>query len=131
MSRNRRRDTKPELLLRRVLHARGLRYRVDYPIKVGEVTVRPDVVFTRRQIAVFLDGCFWHGCPQHGNVPDRNRAYWLPKLARNLARDAAVTTALTQAGWAVVRAWEHESSEGIADRILALLEGESHVTPGA
>jgi DNA mismatch endonuclease (patch repair protein) len=121
MSRNHRRDTKPELRLRRLLHASGARYRVDFRIKADEVTVRPDIVFTRRRLAIFLDGCFWHGCPEHGNVPAHNRTYWMPKLARNRARDEEVTAALTNAGWTVIRAWEHEPTRHIAERVLALL----------
>jgi DNA mismatch endonuclease (patch repair protein) len=121
MSRNRRRDTKPELLLRRQLHARGARYRVDYRIKAGNVSVRPDIVFTRRRLAIFLDGCFWHCCPEHGNVPAHNRAYWMPKLARNRVRDGEVTAALMNAGWTVIRAWEHEPTRLVAERVLALL----------
>lgn len=131
MSRNRRRDTKPELLLRRSLHARGLRYRVDYRIRVGEITVRPDIVFTRRRLAIFLDGCFWHCCPQHGNIPARNQSYWVPKLERNRARDRAVTTALEWAGWTVVRAWEHEPTAEVAARILELLHGRDDAATAA
>src|SRR4051794_4976178 len=90
MARNRRRDTKPELRLRAALHARGLRFRVDYPVRTDALTVRPDVVFTRWRVAVFVDGCFWHGCPEHGTRPQRNAAYWGPKLQRNVARDRRV-----------------------------------------
>ena len=71
--------------------------------------VRPDVVFTRRRVAVFVDGCFWHVCPQHGRQPTTNEWYWTPKLRRNLDRDARVNAALAAAGWTVVRVWEHVS----------------------
>ncbi len=122
MSRNRRRDTKPELLLRRLLHAHGLRYRVDYRIRVGEISVSPDIVFTRHRLAVFVDGCFWHSCPQHGNIPNRNQSYWVPKLERNRARDRAATAALEEGGWTVVRAWEHEPAADVAARLWELLK---------
>jgi DNA mismatch endonuclease (patch repair protein) len=122
MSRNRRRDTKPELLLRRLLHAQGLRYRVDYRICVGDISVRPDIIFTRDRLAVFVDGCFWHSCPEHANIPTRNQSYWLPKLERNRARDRAVTAALEFGGWTVLRAWEHEPAADVASRVLGLLD---------
>src|SRR4051812_45076559 len=101
MSRNRRRDTRPEQSVRRALHARGLRFRVDHSLRFDDVTVRPDVVFTRWRVAVFVDGCFWHGCPQHGNVPRRNQSYWIPKLERNADRDHRIDSALLRAGWQV------------------------------
>ena len=119
MRRNRRRDTRPERALRSALHARGARFRVDHPIQLDGVRVRPDVSFTRWRVAVFVDGCFWHSCPRHGNTPDRNIAYWGPKLERNIARDRRVDTALTQAGWHVIRAWEHEPAPEVADRVLS------------
>ena len=122
MSRNRRRDTRPERALRQALHTRGLRFRVDHPVRAADVTVRPDVVFTRWRVAVFIDGCFWHGCPQHGNAPRRNVDYWGPKLERNAARDRRVDTALSAAGWHVIRAWEHESTHATARRVLAALD---------
>jgi len=128
---NRRRDTKPELSLRRVLHARGLRFRVDYRIRAEEIVVRPDIVFTRPRVAVFVDGCFWHGCPQHGNIPTHNQLYWVPKLERNRVRDGVVTTALTRSGWTVIRAWEHEPATGVAARILELLRDRSRAGPTA
>lgn len=121
MSRNRRRDTRPELLLRRRLHAEGLRFRVDYPVDTGEIRVRPDIVFTRRRLAVFVDGCFWHGCPQHGNVPARNQSYWVPKFERNRARDRVVTEGLIRAGWSVIRVWEHEPIPDVTETIIQLL----------
>jgi DNA mismatch endonuclease (patch repair protein) len=69
---------------------------------------KPDFVFRRERVAVFVDGCFWHGCPQHGRKPDSNRPYWLPKLARNRARDREVTRVLRRSGWKVLRLWEHD-----------------------
>jgi DNA mismatch endonuclease (patch repair protein) len=84
---NKRRDTTPELAVRRELHRRGLRYRVDYPLPMSSRR-RMDIAFTRLRIAVFIDGCFWHSCPEHATSPARNSDYWGPKLARNEARDA-------------------------------------------
>jgi DNA mismatch endonuclease (patch repair protein) len=122
MSRNPRRDTRPERRLRQTLHERGLRFRVDHPVRVDELTVRPDVVFTRWRVAVFVDGCFWHCCPEHGNIPRRNRDYWVPKLERNTRRDQRIDTTLRGAGWRVVRAWEHEASDSVAERVVAALQ---------
>jgi DNA mismatch endonuclease, patch repair protein len=121
MARNRKRDTKPELAVRSSLHARGLRFRVNYRIKLRDFAVRPDVVFTKRRIAVFIDGCFWHSCPQHGNSPARNQHYWGPKLERNVERDRKVDLALRESAWHVIRAWEHEDVEAVADRVLAAM----------
>jgi DNA mismatch endonuclease (patch repair protein) len=114
---NRRRDTGPEVAVRSCLHRRGLRYRVDHRIKLPGATPRPDIVFTKRKLAVFIDGCFWHCCPEHGTLPASNVDYWLPKLERNVMRDAANNDALRTAGWTVVRAWEHEPAAEIAERI--------------
>ncbi|MGH9025335.1 MAG: very short patch repair endonuclease [Acidimicrobiia bacterium] len=114
---NRRRDTRPERLVRSRLHALGLRYRVDYRIDVGAHRVRADVAFTGLQIAVFVDGCFWHGCPEHGNRPRVNTAYWGPKLRRNFERDQRNTRELEAAGWTVLRIWEHEEPDAAAMRV--------------
>jgi DNA mismatch endonuclease (patch repair protein) len=110
MSAIRRRDTQFELEVRSLLHAAGLRFRVDLPIRLeGMRPIRPDVVFTRRRVAVFCDGCFWHGCPEHGQRPNvRNGHYWTPKIEGNRERDARHTAALESAGWTVLRFWEHE-----------------------
>jgi DNA mismatch endonuclease, patch repair protein len=118
---NRRRDTRPEVALRSALHARGLRFRKDFPIQVGDLRVRVDVAFPARRLAVFVDGCFWHSCSIHGNQPRVNSAYWGPKLARNLERDRRVDQALQDIGWAVVRVWEHEDAGAAADRVAAML----------
>jgi DNA mismatch endonuclease, patch repair protein len=107
MRSNRRTDTKPELALRAALHARGYRYRKDLRLDLPLRRVRPDIAFTRRRVAVFVDGCFWHACPDHGSKPKNNEWYWSPKLAKNVERDRAADAALTQAGWTVVRLWEH------------------------
>lgn len=109
MRANRRKDTAPELALRSALHGRGLRYRVDYPIRISPGRpIRPDIVFTRACIAVYLDGCFWHGCPTHGTTPTIRNGYWAPKIAENKLRDARHTRQLEEAGWTVIRVWEHE-----------------------
>ncbi|UJW36510.1 very short patch repair endonuclease [Saccharothrix sp. AJ9571] len=109
MRANRRSDTKPEVALRKELHRLGYRYRKDMRLDLPEgVRVRPDIVFTARRIAVFVDGCFWHVCPEHGREPTSNEWYWTPKLRRNQERDRIATSSLEQAGWRVVRIWEHE-----------------------
>jgi DNA mismatch endonuclease (patch repair protein) len=111
MKANRRTDTKPELALRAALHALGYRYRKDFRLDLPLRRVRPDVAFTRRKVAVFIDGCFWHACPEHGSKPKSNQWYWSPKLAKNVERDRAADEALVQAGWTVVRLWEHTPLE--------------------
>jgi DNA mismatch endonuclease (patch repair protein) len=119
---NRRRDSEPELALRRALHAAGLRYRVDFPIRAaGARPIRPDVVFTRARLAVFLDGCFWHGCRAHGKLPRTNGRYWSAKIATNQARDERQQRTLEQAGWAVLRVWEHDPPDLAAGRVAATL----------
>lgn len=115
MRANRRRDTAPELALRKELHRLGLRFRVDYPIRpTGERLIRPDIVFPARRIAVYVDGCFWHGCPIHGTRSATNRGYWDEKIKTNKVRDARITAALKADGWAVFRVWEHENPASVA-----------------
>jgi DNA mismatch endonuclease (patch repair protein) len=116
MKANRRRDTKIELVVRSSLHRMGLRFRVDYPIRVeGWRPIRVDLAFTRLRICVELDGCFWHGCPECCARPVQvNGHYWNAKLARNKERDAEQTAVLEAAGWTVLRFWEHEGPEAIA-----------------
>lgn len=123
MQANRRRDTAPEIQLRRELHRRGLRYRVDMPVRAGGAKARPDLVFTRARVAVFVDGCFWHRCPEHGLEPRANSTYWKPKLAANVARDARNNADLAREGWLVVRVWEHEQVEIAAARGEAAVRG--------
>src|SRR5215469_11123251 len=107
MRANRRTDTKPELALRRALHKLGYRFRKDYRLDLDSGRrVRPDIAFTARRVAVFVDGCFWHACPQHGSKPRANDWYWTPKLARNVERDRVADETLAAAGWQVVRIWE-------------------------
>ncbi len=117
----RRRDTKIERDIRSRLHASGLRFRVDYPIRLeGLRPIRPDIVFTRARVCVFIDGCFWHGCPDHGRRPAvRNRHYWGPKIAGNAERDRRHSHALDDAGWTVLRFWAHEEPDGIVAAVSA------------
>ncbi|MBS1844982.1 MAG: very short patch repair endonuclease [Actinobacteria bacterium] len=118
MARVRRRDTAPELELRSELHRRGLRYRVDRrPLK--GVPSRADLIFGPAKVAVYVDGCFWHSCPEHGTMPRSNEAFWRAKLARNRERDAKVNALLAEEGWTVVRIWEHEAIDAAADRVQA------------
>ena len=96
---NRRADTTCEVAVRSALHGLGLRFRKDFALVGAGRRVRPDVVFTRARVAVFIDGCFWHSCPVHGRVPKSNVDYWMPKLGRNRQRDQEVNAALRGAGW--------------------------------
>jgi DNA mismatch endonuclease (patch repair protein) len=118
---NRRRDTKPEIEVRRLVHAAGLRYRVDYAPLSSNRRIRADLVFTRVRVAVFLDGCFWHGCPQHYVPSHTNADYWGPKIEANAQRDARTDNLLQNAGWKVLRFWTHESPDDIAARIVAVI----------
>lgn len=120
---NRRRDTAPEMAVRRLLHAEGLRYRIDYQ-PVPTLRRRADVVFTKRRLAVFIDGCYWHGCPAHGSLPSTNRDYWASKIAANRLRDEDTTLRLTDAGWEVARYWEHESPIDIAADVVRRVRAE-------
>jgi DNA mismatch endonuclease, patch repair protein len=122
MRANRRSDTKPELALRRALHALGFRYRKDYRLDLAGARVRPDIAFTARRVAVFVDGCFWHCCPEHGTQPANNTWYWGPKLTRNVERDRAADAALVAADWQVVRVWEHETLEAAVARVVGTLQ---------
>lgn len=119
MRANRRKDTGPERLLRSALHRRGLRYRVDAPVLADGRRTRPDIVFSSPRVAVFVDGCFWHGCPEHGEIPVANRQFWEAKLSRTAERDRGDALALARAGWTVVRVWEHEDPIAAADRVEA------------
>jgi DNA mismatch endonuclease (patch repair protein) len=118
---NRRRDTRPEIAVRSMLHARGLRFRVDYPIRTSERTIRVDIAFPRAKLAILIDGCFWHGCPEHGTMPKRNRDYWEPKIARNRERDLHQMQLLSDAGWRALRFWTHEHPDEIGNQILGAL----------
>lgn len=118
MQANRRRDTRPERELRSLLHRAGHRFRCDYPVRLGSGrTVRVDIAFTRRRLAVLTDGCYWHSCPEHGQVPTANRAYWAAKLERTVERDREVNEALRAANWGVLRFWEHTPAVEAADAV--------------
>ena len=127
MQANKGRDTAPELLIRKLLHADGLRYRVNFrPLPALRRTA--DIVFTRARLAVFIDGCFWHGCPDHYQRPGINREYWDPKVAGNRERDVDTSEALIAAGWRVLRFWEHEAiadPTAVAERIRRELQTPS------
>lgn len=117
MQANRRRDTAPELAVRRLLHARGHRYRVDFAPLAG-LRRRADIVFTKARVSVFIDGCFWHGCPEHGRSGFAHNAdYWPQKIAGNIARDADTNSRLAAEGWTVLRFWEHETAEAVVSQI--------------
>ncbi len=117
-----RRDTKPELLLRRELHRRGLRYRVQVKVP-GNDRRSIDVAFTRVRLAVYVDGCFWHGCPEHVHLPKTNRDWWDWKIVRNQERDRDTDRLLRDAGWQVVRVWEHEAAQSAADLVESAWRG--------
>jgi DNA mismatch endonuclease, patch repair protein len=116
MRANRSRDTLPELLVRRAVHAMGLRYRVASR-PVPDIRIRADMVFAGSRVAVFIDGCFWHGCPDHSSTPRTNPGYWTVKIAANRDRDARAARLLADAGWTVVRVWEHDDPGLSAARI--------------
>lgn len=116
MSRMPRRDTTPELELRSELHRRGLRYRLHHRELPGE----PDIALIRARIAVFVDGCFWHRCPEHGVLPKSNAEWWRAKLERNVERDREKDAALTDLGWLPVHVWEHEDATEAAGYIERL-----------
>ena len=116
MAKVRRTGTNAELALRREMYRIGLRYRIDY-----EVLRKPrrvaDVAFPGRKIAVFVDGCFWHGCPAHGRMPSDPTGYWHAKIDRNRRRDVRVGEALQSAGWTVIRVWEHAAVAETAELV--------------
>lgn len=120
MQSNKSRDTKPELALRSAVHSLGLRYRVDArPLKA--LRRRADLVFPRAKVAVFLDGCFWHGCPVHHTVAAANASFWAEKVSTNRARDSDTDAKLADAGWVSVRVWEHEDPAEAAERVRAVV----------
>lgn len=113
---NRSRDTKPEMAVRRACHALGLRYRVDVR-PLPTLPRRADLVFPTERVAVFVDGCYWHGCPEHYVASRSNAAYWSEKIERNRARDAETDKALLAAGWQVIRAWQHNDPSAVAETV--------------
>lgn len=116
MQRMPRERTGPEMLLRRELHRRGMRFRVNYKSLPG----RPDIAFTRARLAIFVDGCFWHMCPLHSTMPKNNAEWWRRKLARNVERDREKDDLLLSLGWRVLHVWEHEDTVNAADSVEAL-----------
>lgn len=121
MRANRGRDTNPEVALRSAVHALGLRYRVAVrPMKGLRRTA--DLVFPTERVAVFLDGCFWHGCPEHHTIAMTNAGYWAEKVAANRARDADTDRRLADAGWLTIRIWEHEAPEQGAARVKVVVD---------
>ncbi|MGH9303753.1 MAG: very short patch repair endonuclease [Acidimicrobiales bacterium] len=123
MKANRGRDTMPELRLRSLLHGSGMRYRVHLPVRVDSGRpISVDIAFPRQKLAVFVDGCFWHGCTQHRTVPVANSSYWAPKLQRNANRDRATVDRLHSAGWTALRLWEHDDPGEARDRIASMLD---------
>ncbi|MCC3767187.1 very short patch repair endonuclease [Streptomyces sp. UNOC14_S4] len=118
MSRQARRDTSPEMAVRRLLYRSGHRYRLQRPVP-GMPRRTIDITFPGPRIAVFLDGCFWHGCPEHATSPKANADWWRQKLDRNVSRDRETTEHLINAGWTVLRFWEHEDPSAVAADIAA------------
>jgi DNA mismatch endonuclease (patch repair protein) len=117
---NTRTDTMVEVALRSELHRRGLRFRKDYAVRIpGQRPIRADVAFPRARVLVFVDGCFWHSCPEHWHLPKANRSYWQPKLRANVVRDERVNALCRDAGWTVIRIWEHQPMSPSADLVQA------------
>lgn len=121
MQSNKNRDTVPELAVRALLHAAGRRYRVNYRPVPG-LRRSADIVFTRAHVAVFIDGCFWHGCPVHYQRPTLNQRYWDLKVVGNMVRDRDTVERLTAEGWTVLRFWEHEDPGAVAAAVESELE---------
>jgi DNA mismatch endonuclease Vsr len=128
---NRSKNTGPERALRSLLHRRGLRYRVDAP-PIRGIRRRADVIFPKQRLAVFVDGCFWHGCPEHYRPSTKNVSFWEDKLAANRARDQHTNDVLAASGWTVIRIWEHQNMTDAADQIELMLRSPStaSVEPG-
>ncbi|WP_285477995.1 very short patch repair endonuclease [Amycolatopsis sp. NBRC 101858] len=122
MSKQKSRNTGIEMALRKILHAAGFRYRVHRrPVK--GVRREADLVFGPARVAVFVDGCFWHGCPEHATWPKNNADFWREKIETNRRRDADTDTKLDEAGWLALRIWEHETAETAADRVMTTIRG--------
>ncbi len=117
---NRKFDTRPETAVRSALHREGLRFR-KHARPLPSFNCVADIIFRRQRLAVFIDGCYWHGCPEHGTQPRTNAEYWSAKIARNVERDRRNDATLLDAGWLVVRVWEHENPEKAAGQVLDLI----------
>lgn len=128
MRATRQRNTSAEMALRSALHRKGLRYRVDFAPLAG-LRRRADVVFRRQRVAVFVDGCFWHGCPQHASWPKSNAGFWRDKILANRRRDVHTNETLEAAGWLVIRIWEHEDAYTAAEQIDRLVRSRSDTNP--
>ncbi|MEU6002466.1 very short patch repair endonuclease [Streptomyces sp. NPDC047197] len=126
MSRQPSRDTKPEVAVRRLLHAAGLRYRLQRRVP-GMARNTIDIAFPGLRIAVFIDGCFWHGCPEHATFPKSNPTFWREKINKNAMRDTRTTAHLESLGWTVLRFWEHEAPEQVAVQVAAVIRSEKQV----
>lgn len=114
------RDTAPEIALRSALYRSNLRYRIDVrPLR--EFNRRADIVFRSTKVAVFVDGCFWHGCPIHGTQAKANAKFWKNKIRQNQIRDKDTNKQLRKAGWRVIRVWEHENSEKASQKIYNII----------
>jgi len=120
MQGNRAEGTKPETAVGSAVHRLGLRYR-KHARPLPALKCKADLVFRPARVAVFVDGCFWHGCPEHGRVPGDPTGYWAAKLGRNIERDRANDQILADAGWAVLRFWEHENPEAVALAVEAVV----------
>lgn len=117
MARVRHSGTGPELLLRKALWGSGLRYRLKTKVRLPGT---PDIIFPGARVVVFVDGCFWHGCPLHGSIPKSHVNFWASKIARNKARDSDVDAKLIRAGWRVVRLWEHQIRDSLSTCVDAV-----------
>jgi len=125
MRRQRRRDTVPEIALRSALHRAGLRYRVEFALP--GLRRRADLAFTTARVAVFVDGCFWHGCPEHASWPKQNSEWWREKIEANRRRDRDTDERLRHDGWTPIRVWEHEPVESAAERVAQAVRQRGHV----
>ncbi len=123
MKATRQRDTNAEIVLRRALHAKGLRFRLDRALLVG-LRRRVDIVFSTARVAVFVDGCFWHSCPVHKSIPKSNTEWWVAKLKANWARDRDTDRRLASDGWLVMRIWEHEKPDTAAARVVRAVRAQ-------
>ena len=121
MSATGQKDTPPELKIRKLLFGMGLRYRVDHPV-FTKPRRKGDIVFSKLKVAVFVDGCFWHGCPIHGTWPKANAEFWRKKIETNRQRDLDTNRRLEKAGWKVIRIWEHENPKEAAEMIAEVVE---------